>query len=125
MRFDSGNIDGAAAALAEALGLARELEDPLVTSGILETAAAVVAESGDPALGARLLGAAETFRTATQAPMAPSAAERMRGVDALVRGALDEGTWTSARAEGRTLGPDEAAAQALAVLGARGARREA
>lgn len=113
---DTGEIPAAVAALHECLLLSRETNDPLDLADVLENIAQVALVEGDPALAARLLHSAAGLRAEVEAAADPIHARRLVRLTELVRDALDEAAWARAEVDGRALGADAAAAQALSFL---------
>jgi hypothetical protein len=75
----------------------------------------VAAATGDASKAARLLGAAEAMREATEGGMPPSRRRRLEATEAAARAALGADAFAAALAAGRALGREAAAAEALAL----------
>jgi non-specific serine/threonine protein kinase len=104
----------AAAALGHAcLRLLRELGTRLGAADCYERLAWVAHARGQPEQAARLLGAAETVRNITSAPLAPVRRADHDGVVAAVRDALGEAALATAWAEGQAMSPEQAVVYAL------------
>ena len=81
---------------------------------LLDSFASLAVAAGQAARAARLLGAADAVRQASEVALAP--VYRRDFYDAIlatVQAALDAGTLTAAWAEGQALSPDQAVAYAL------------
>jgi DNA-binding CsgD family transcriptional regulator len=110
-----GDLSRAARLFGESLALFQGQGD---RRGIAECLAGLAGLAGalkQPERGARLLGAAEALFEAAGATVWPaSAADYARSL-AFVRGQLDEPAFATAWAAGRSLSPEQATAEALAV----------
>jgi len=100
--------------LREALRRLAELEFRDVIGYCFEGLAAVLASTGEPESGARLLGAAESLRESVGVELAPSERETHDATAAAIRGSLGEKEFAAAWLEGRELPLDDAIAYALA-----------
>jgi predicted ATPase/class 3 adenylate cyclase len=105
----------AAGMLAEALAYRREMADRLSVAFSLENIASLLDAAGDVTEAARLLGAAEALREAIDAPLPPSEQERFDQGIAAGHAAIGEAAFEAARAAGRALDWETAAAEAQAA----------
>jgi hypothetical protein len=101
--------------IVEALDLTRSGEFRLVEAEAVEGLAWVAATTGDASGAARMLGAAEAMREATEGGMPPSRQRRLEATEAAARSALGADAFASACATGQALGQEAAAAEALAL----------
>ena len=115
MQADLGDAPAAASLIAEVLDLTRSGEFRLVEAEAVEGMAWVSGATGDAARAARMLGAAEAMREATETGMPPSRRRRLEATEASARTALGADAFAAAAAAGRALGREAAAAEALAV----------
>jgi predicted ATPase/DNA-binding XRE family transcriptional regulator len=116
---DQRRYDQARAIHQESLELCRKLGSQRGIALCLEKLAGIAAERGQPERAARLLGAAEALRQASQAPMgAPDHADYERFV-AAARAGLDERAFAATWAEGRAMTLEQAITCALATDDAR------
>ena len=115
MQADLGDASAAAGLIAEALDLTRSGEFRLVEAEAVEGIAWVAAATGDATEAARMLGAAEAMREATEGGMSPSRRTRLEATEAAARAALGANSFAAASAAGRELGWEAAAAEALAL----------
>ena len=88
MQADLGDASAAAGLIAEALDLTRSGEFRLVEAEAVEGMAWVAAATGDATGAARMLGAAEAMREATEGGMPPSRRTRLEATEAAARAAL-------------------------------------
>ncbi|MBW3632656.1 MAG: hypothetical protein KY456_06480, partial [Chloroflexi bacterium] len=112
---DLGDASAAAGLIAEALDLTQSGEFRLVEVEAVEGVAWVLAATGDASGAARMLGAAEAMREATEGGMPPSRRRRLEATEAAARAALGADAFAAASAAGRALGREAAAAEALAL----------
>ena len=103
----------AAACFAESLALFRELGNKLGVAFCLAGMAGVVGAHGQPEQAARLFGAAEALLVAIGDGLDPIDRVEYEHNVAAVRAQLDEGTFASAWAEGRTMSLEQAIAEAF------------
>jgi AAA ATPase domain len=108
---DDGDLVTARAYLDESLSLMNELGDPRGLAWALEGFAQVAAP-GQPERAVRLAGAAERLREDAGARMPSTATERFERVLAPVRLRLSADTWAAEWVAGRSMGLDEALAEA-------------
>ncbi|OLE34685.1 MAG: hypothetical protein AUG45_03795 [Ktedonobacter sp. 13_1_20CM_3_54_15] len=91
--------------------------DAVWTASSLEGLAGVMAVQGEPALAARLYGAAEALRERVGTPIPPVEHATYERLVAAVRTQLDEVVFASTWAEGQTMTPEQAlAAQGQATI---------
>ncbi|MDX6317675.1 MAG: hypothetical protein QOD35_1075, partial [Nocardioidaceae bacterium] len=109
--------DAAYAYLAELTPRALALDDAELSVELVEMFAIVVFELGHPATAARLLAAADRYRTSARIPRTV-ADEAL--IDRSVQGARSSPEWDEAYQAARNLDVEQAVAEALAV----GARSE-
>jgi tetratricopeptide (TPR) repeat protein len=110
---DQRRYDQARSIHAESLELCRELGSQRSIALCLEKLAGVAGAQGQPERAARLLGAAEALRQASQAPMgAPDRADYEHFV-AAARAGLDEASFAAAWAQGRAMTLEQAVTYAL------------
>ena len=115
VQADLGDAAAAANLIAEALDLTRSGEFRLIELEAVEGMAWVLAATGDASSAARMLGAAEAMREATEGGMPPSRRRRLEAAEASARAALGADAFAAASAAGRALGREAAAAEALAL----------
>jgi hypothetical protein len=115
VQADLGDAPAAAGLIAEALDLTRSGEFRLVEAEAIEGMAWVSATTGDASTAARMLGAAEAMREATEGGMPPSRQRRLEATEAAARAALGADAFAAASAAGRALGREVAAAEALVL----------
>ena len=121
----------AAKFFSEALALGREIDDKLVIAQCLE-GLAVVASAGSPLVSslsnttkhaavraAQLFGAAAALHDALQAPVSLTERADFDGSVAAIRTQLDDGTWSAAYTEGRTMSLHQAITYALETIALR------
>jgi tetratricopeptide (TPR) repeat protein len=114
--FRACDFDAARARFRDSLAILRELGDKARIAYSLEELASVAAELREPALAARIWGAAERLRESMGAPAAADSTLRLR-VDA-ARGALrDDAAFRLAWQSGRALALDDAIALAMGEAG--------
>jgi hypothetical protein len=101
--------------IAEVLDLTRSGEYRLIEAEAVEGMAWVSAATGDPSSAARMLGAAEAMREATEGGMPPSRRRRLEATEATARAALGADVFAAAFAAGRELGREAASLEARAV----------
>jgi non-specific serine/threonine protein kinase len=119
--FRQGDYEQAVTRFKESLDVLRETGNPLYMQN-LELLAAAVSMRGDYERAAWLFGAAETLREAVGAFVLPLyRAEYDLGV-AAARAGLDEEAFAKARAEGRTMTPEQAVEYALPKEDLQGSR---
>jgi non-specific serine/threonine protein kinase len=116
--LDQEDVSVARASLAEAIALARATADRYLLATPLAAVARLTAEAGRPAEAARLLGAAEGARAGIHAAFSPGEQRLQAAVLEDLRAAHGETSLAAARAAGRELSLDQAATEALALLGA-------
>jgi tetratricopeptide (TPR) repeat protein len=114
---DRNELDRARDLLGTSLRLTVEIDQPAGVAGLLEELALVAAKAGDPAAGARALGAAEAVRNRLGAH-GPDPGDRRGAATEAVRARLDADALSRAWADGAAMAPDEAADYALAVIAA-------
>jgi len=108
-----GDLDRASAMQAEALRGFVALENAWGVAVCVDAFAILAAERGHHVRAARLFGAEEAIRERARiVPWPTIRAEHDAGIDAAVS-MLGEDEWARARAQGRTLTPEEAVAEAL------------
>jgi non-specific serine/threonine protein kinase len=112
---DQGDHDRAAAFLARGLAEYRELGDKVGIALCLDGLAGVAAATGEAALAARLLGAAEEMREAAGHRQRPGADPGHERTIAAARAALGKDGSAAQVAAGRSLVPAEAIAEAIAL----------
>jgi tetratricopeptide (TPR) repeat protein len=108
-----GDYQLARAHFQQALVLLRDVGDRQNTAWCLEGRAHLAAAEAQPALAARLFGAADALRDVIRAPIPPSARARRDEAIAHLRATLGEETCADAWTEGAALTFDEAATLAL------------
>jgi len=113
--FCSGDVARAAALYAEGLDMAVALDLPHVRSSALVGLGAVAAALEEPAVGARLMGAAEASNAVRGAPMYLSDRPVFERGLATMRAALGETGFDGECAAGRTVDLRTIVAEALAV----------
>jgi hypothetical protein len=101
--------------LTAALGHAQSLGFPETAAWCCEGLAVVAAERGDPARGARLLGAGEALRQAGGGVVQPAEAAVRETALATIRLALSDDQLEAETESGRRLSLDEAVAEAAAT----------
>jgi predicted ATPase/DNA-binding CsgD family transcriptional regulator len=113
--LELGDSERAAAFYEEDLRLLRRLRDKTGTSYGLRGMACVAALRGDATRAARLWGADEALRETIGLPLSrfDRAHPDYEGLLAAARSRFDEASWEAARAEGRTMSPDDAIGYAL------------
>ncbi len=99
--------------LTQSLGQAQEIGDKLNIAECLARLAGLVAED-EPARAVRLFAAAEALREVIGASLEPGRQATVDDGVARARAALDRDGFAAAWSDGRTMGPDEAIALALA-----------
>lgn len=114
VQADLGDAPAATGLIAEVLDLTRSGEFRLVEAEAVEGMAWVAATIGDAARAARMLGAAEAMREASEGGVLPSRRKRLEETEAAARAVLAADSFTAATAAGRALGREAAAAEALA-----------
>jgi DNA-binding CsgD family transcriptional regulator len=110
-----GDLEGALAALREALRLAHELGVPFFVAEILERLAALLVRCGEDAPAARFLGAAEGLRAAIGSPPLPADRLTRDQTTFAAQQALGAEGWAAAFALGRDLPVAQIVAEALAT----------
>jgi hypothetical protein len=115
-RLHVEGADAAYAYLVEVTPRALVLDDAELTVEVIEMFAIIVFELGHRATAARLMGAADRYRTSARIPR--TAADEVL-VDRSMRGARSSPEWNGAYEEGRRLDVEQAVEEAVAV-GARG-----
>jgi predicted ATPase/Tfp pilus assembly protein PilF len=109
----NGDVDEAGSLFAEALALAKERGDKRVAAECLQGLAATLGVNGDPAVAARLFGAADALLEGIGAtPSAAEVATSERFVP-MVREAIGDEQFERERAAGAALSADEAIGIAL------------
>ncbi len=98
-----GNLDAAMPALAEALGIARQIDDRVSLIYLLSALSCHAALSQQAPLAARLLGAAETARTTTGITLLPQFVLALPAVEERVVATLGETRFQAEIAAGRQL----------------------
>ena len=118
VNYCTENYGRAAVLYSASLGRARALRHPLMVGSSLHGLAGVAAATGQPAAGARLLGAAEGILSSLGAPIYPRDQPiRARALAALTA-ALGEERLAVAREAGRALTLEAASAEAQTVAAA-------
>ena len=112
LRHD-GRIDEAEAEYRESIRGWQRTGNRGAVANQLESFAAVALARGDGARAARLFGAAEVLREASESRMTPAEREEYDAQIARLRGETDEEVLGSAWAAGRVMTSDEAVAFAL------------
>jgi hypothetical protein len=115
VQAELGDASAVAGLIAEVLDLTRSGEYRLIEVEAVEGMAWVSAATGDPSSAARMLGAAEAMREATEGGMPPSRRRRLEATDAAARAALGRDVFAAAFAAGRELGREAASLEARAV----------
>jgi hypothetical protein len=115
VQADLGDTSAAAGLIAEALDLTRSGEFRLLEVEAVEGMAWVLAATGDASRAARMLGAAEAMREATEGGMPPSRRRRLETTEATARAALGVDGFAAASSAGRALGREVAVSEALAL----------
>ncbi len=110
----SGAADRAFAHYRESLARCAQSRDRSRLPGPLEGLALLLADRGEPAEAAQLLGAAAALRTALGKPLAPDEHAALIAADASLRATLGAADFAAAWASGLALTPDDALAAALA-----------
>jgi DNA-binding CsgD family transcriptional regulator len=113
---DRGDPTGAAAHYRDCLGLWGEVGTQEGLADVLAGAGRLAALGGRPAPAARLLGAAAALGEALGYVLPPPERARCARAAAAVRAALGEHEFAAAWAEGRALTPEQACAEASAIL---------
>jgi tetratricopeptide (TPR) repeat protein len=113
----TGDVVRAAAHDAEALELRRTLGDRLSIAHNLASIAATTSRAGFTDVGARLFGAAERLREELLVPIPRSEQARYESGVNIARSALSADEFAQAWAAGRSLGLDDAIAEAMGVAG--------
>jgi hypothetical protein len=108
-----GDPEAAKSLIVESLTLSSVLGQDLLAAENLEVLAAVTGMRGEGAGAARLWGAAEALREATDALLPPSEGALRDSYAAAARSRLGEEAWKRGRAEGRAMTPEEAVAYVL------------
>jgi len=88
---------------AQALRACRDYDDKWALAFLIEDISVLAAQSGDPCIALRLLGAADALRTAIDAPRAPALGREIDAQLAAAVSALPEGEPEACRANGRGL----------------------
>jgi len=114
VQADLGDASAVAVLIAEVLDLTRSGEYRLIEAEAVEGMAWVSAATGDASSAARMLGAAEAMREATEGGMPPSRRRRLDATDAAARAALGADAF-AAFAAGRGLGREAVSLEALAL----------
>jgi DNA-binding CsgD family transcriptional regulator len=109
----SGDVRGSAAAFADGLRTARQVDDRVAQCYLLGGLGCCAAGSGDPRVAARLLGAMERLRDEVGARLAAGMAPALERAAAAATGALGAARFEAERETGRRLSRDEAARLAL------------
>jgi hypothetical protein len=112
LEYLAGRIPEARRAAQRHLDLSLQLSNPRALATVAELAAYLSIASGDPVLGARLLGAAEAGREATGAPHFPQWENPLREAAERALRALGKQSFEAGRAAGRKMGLREAVALA-------------
>ena len=112
-----GELDAARAHAAESLGIHLEIGQNTAIPDMLETAAAVLAATGAPALAAQLFGSAEALRELIHVPMTPDRTADYAAAVASLAAALGEQSLDSSWRAGRALTWEAAAREAASALG--------
>jgi predicted ATPase/class 3 adenylate cyclase len=110
-----GDFPRAAGVHAEALEIAAEIGDQVGVAVGLEGVAAVAIAAGEPAGGARLLGAAEALRAALGSKIPPDDLPDYEQATAAARSQLGDAHFAETWQAGGALTSDEAIREALAV----------
>jgi tetratricopeptide (TPR) repeat protein len=113
--LDRGRLEEAQLSFAESLELCRPVGAAVRVLPCLGALAAVASRSGSALLGAKIMGAAEALRAASEVVAQPSEEELRARTEAELREALGDEAYTAANSEGRALDPDEAVDFALAL----------
>jgi predicted ATPase/DNA-binding XRE family transcriptional regulator len=108
-----GQLQRSAALLAESLELERSRNSPSGMARILEAIAVLAHAQGNPRRAASIFGAAQALREASGDALTPTWRALYDRTVAAVRAALDEDTFTTAWATGRSLALDEAIGEAM------------
>ncbi len=108
MAFIAGQFERAAAAYGEALELATSIDDRYDVVRVVEGIGLLAAAGGDPALAARLLGAAQAQLEIFGTPRRRAAQELVERVLDSVRRTLGDIEFTATWEEGRALSLEEA-----------------
>jgi hypothetical protein len=111
---DQGDAAAARAWYAEGMAAAQAQGGAFHVAVLLDSFASLAVAAGRAARAARLLGAADAVRQASEVALAPIGRRDFYDpILAAVQAALDAGTLTAAWAEGQALSPDQAIAYAL------------
>ena len=97
-----GDLDSARDLLEESLELHRALGDLWRVASVIEELAAVAVGRGEPAAAAHLLGAADAVRTRIGTPVPACEQQEHQATDGVVRAALTDAMYESARWAGAT-----------------------
>jgi predicted ATPase/DNA-binding CsgD family transcriptional regulator len=114
---DQGQAGEAAALLSEALILCSEIGDRGWTSAhCMIVAVTLTAERGEAERVARLLGMLDALREVTSATSAPEERAAQEQAIDILKSRLGDQPFAAARADGRSLAPDQAVAEALSMI---------
>jgi non-specific serine/threonine protein kinase len=111
VRFDEGCLPAATACYIEAIALAWKIREDAMLAGVFWSMAAVAAQSGQPRIGAYLLGAADALDARTGRVASPDDREFTDGCTSRLTNELG----AEAYSEARRAGADFAAERAVAV----------
>jgi len=111
----TGDYAAAAPALADALSSFVELGNRTGQAFCLSGIAAAAGATGRPSDGARLLGAADALRAATQAPISPANRPHFARLEALARAGMSPPAFEAARNAARAEPPELGVALAIAL----------
>jgi predicted ATPase/DNA-binding CsgD family transcriptional regulator len=109
----AGDLDGSWPPLAEALRIARRLDDRIAQYGLLDSLGRHAADSGRPQLAAQLLGAAETVRAGVGASVLPYLLPLVAQATESTTAVLGTQAFRAEFDTGRRMDRDEAIALAL------------
>ena len=109
----AGDFDSARPLVSEALAIAARVDDRVQQAYLLAATGCLAAESGDPQLAAKLLGAGETMRQGAGAQVMPFLVPLVARAEAGAVAALGRPRYEAVRGTGARLGRDEAVRLAL------------
>jgi tetratricopeptide (TPR) repeat protein len=115
VRYCTGDLPGAAALYGESLQRSHALHFGAIVVSALLGLAGIAVEAGQPEVGARLLGATESFATLLGATLFTRDDPVHDRVLATLQSALGEDRLVAMREAGSTLSIDQAVAEAIAV----------
>ncbi len=112
----AGDGDRAAALWREALTLVQDQADVVTLAQCLEGLSQLLTERAQFDRAAQLLGAAEAIRESIGAPVLPADRPAVEGTAARLQSELGDDTFTAARAQGKTMTPEDVISFALAAV---------